>query len=276
MVNSSWVATQSLRKGLAACRTSLGDRSPAGAVLFTCVNQDQEFFGNRARDPSLVTRMLGTRATSGFYGLGEVGPVEGMRRRLALSAVAGVFPGELADRSPAETRRPARRSKERGVRRVLTCQQEASDGAGLVIAGIVVGDRTGVAPVTIEVVLAQRGRCAADVEQELAGAHGCFDRNELCLRDLDGGVHLRLVIATAGVVLIAVPSSHSPRRSCGSCCPAASPKRTPYCDSLVLKRRRLGRGLRSRLQSGDEVERQGDEQCAADEVADRGEDEVEQ
>lgn len=48
-----------------------------GAVLFSCVGRGEAFFGVPDHDVSVATRYLGGAPIGGFFGAGEIGPVDG-------------------------------------------------------------------------------------------------------------------------------------------------------------------------------------------------------
>jgi small ligand-binding sensory domain FIST len=58
-------------------RASLDDLAGDGALVFSCSGRGQALFGYPDHDADVVASALGTRATAGFLGGGELGPVGG-------------------------------------------------------------------------------------------------------------------------------------------------------------------------------------------------------
>ncbi|HEY0277174.1 MAG TPA: FIST N-terminal domain-containing protein [Solirubrobacterales bacterium] len=90
---SEYLADDALRRGLASCREALGGRTPAGALVFSCVDRDVERNGHAAHDMTIVSESLGAAPTGGYTSLGEIGPVNGRPRALGGTTVVAVFPG---------------------------------------------------------------------------------------------------------------------------------------------------------------------------------------
>ncbi len=65
--------------------------------------------------------------------------------------------------------------------------------------GIVQGVGPGVAPMTVQVVLAHRGRAAADIEDQLRAAQRRLDGEELGLGHVDGRSDQQVSRITGGV-----------------------------------------------------------------------------
>jgi small ligand-binding sensory domain FIST len=68
-------ADRDLRAGLALRRQALGDRAPAGALVFTCNGRGRGMFGVPDHDAAVVDTELGGIPAAGFFAAGEIGPV---------------------------------------------------------------------------------------------------------------------------------------------------------------------------------------------------------
>jgi small ligand-binding sensory domain FIST len=62
-----------------------------GAVLFSCVGRGESFFGVPDHDVSVATRYLGGAPIGGFFGAGEVGPVDGRTWLHGYTCAIGIF-----------------------------------------------------------------------------------------------------------------------------------------------------------------------------------------
>jgi small ligand-binding sensory domain FIST len=71
-VRDAGSADEDLRAGLAE---RLGDKEAAGALLFSCNGRGTNMFAEPDHDARTVAEILGTRALSGFFCGGELGPV---------------------------------------------------------------------------------------------------------------------------------------------------------------------------------------------------------
>lgn len=92
LANSSAIAKRRLQDRLAEVRVALGGDAPAGALLASCVGRSAEFLGSSGYDAAVLAATLETDAVAGFASLAELGPAAGAVRRLARTAVVGVFP----------------------------------------------------------------------------------------------------------------------------------------------------------------------------------------
>ena len=62
-----------------------------GAVLFSCVGRGESFFGMPDHDVSVATRYLGGAPIGGFFGAGEIGPVDGRTWLHGYTCAIGIF-----------------------------------------------------------------------------------------------------------------------------------------------------------------------------------------
>lgn len=69
-------ADDDLKATLSSLRRDLGERKPAGALLFTCNGRGRRMFGVPDHDAALVAKELGT-PLAGFFCAGELGPIGG-------------------------------------------------------------------------------------------------------------------------------------------------------------------------------------------------------
>ncbi len=67
------------------------DAPPDFALLFPCMGRGPNFFGNRDRDLDLVKARFPGLPVIGFYGNGEIGPLDGHNHLYQYSAVVGLF-----------------------------------------------------------------------------------------------------------------------------------------------------------------------------------------
>ena len=83
-------AERDFRATLDASATALG-AAPDFALLFPCMGRGPHFFGNRDRDlEALKSRFPGLPAI-GFYGNGEIAPLDGMNHLYQYSVALGLF-----------------------------------------------------------------------------------------------------------------------------------------------------------------------------------------
>lgn len=68
----------------------LGD-DPDFALLFPCMGRGPHFYGNRDRDLDLLKRHYPGLPVIGFYGNGEIAPLDGMNHLYQYSAVLGLY-----------------------------------------------------------------------------------------------------------------------------------------------------------------------------------------
>ncbi len=83
-------AERDMRACLERTRNELG-RHPDFALLFPCMGRGPHFFGNRDRDLDLVKTRFPHLPVIGFYGNGEIGPLDGANHLYQYSAVLGLF-----------------------------------------------------------------------------------------------------------------------------------------------------------------------------------------
>jgi hypothetical protein len=69
---------------------SLGD-TPNFALLFPCMGRGPHFYGNRDRDLDLLKARYPGLPVIGFYGNGEIAPLDGVNHLYQYSAVLGLF-----------------------------------------------------------------------------------------------------------------------------------------------------------------------------------------
>ncbi len=65
--------------------------SPSFGLLFSCLGRGPYFYNGVDRDLELIQRMLPDMPLIGFYGNGEIAPVNGVNELLQYSAVLGLF-----------------------------------------------------------------------------------------------------------------------------------------------------------------------------------------
>ncbi|UCH53241.1 MAG: FIST C-terminal domain-containing protein [Pseudomonadota bacterium] len=83
-------AERDMRTSLARTRTDLGE-DPQFALLFPCMGRGPQFFGNRDRDLELLKSRFPGLPVIGFYGNGEIGPLDGVNHLYQYSAIVGLF-----------------------------------------------------------------------------------------------------------------------------------------------------------------------------------------
>lgn len=83
-------AERDMRACLERSRTELA-HEPDFALLFPCMGRGPHFFGNRDRDLDLVKAGFPRLPVIGFYGNGEIGPLDGVNHLYQYSAVLGLF-----------------------------------------------------------------------------------------------------------------------------------------------------------------------------------------
>jgi small ligand-binding sensory domain FIST len=86
-------ADEDLRRTLERECTVLGDRHPAGALLFTCSGRGSRMFPEPDHDTGLLAKTLGEIPVAGFFCDGELGPVGGKNFLHTFTASIAVFPG---------------------------------------------------------------------------------------------------------------------------------------------------------------------------------------
>jgi len=89
-IRDGLAAERDMKKTVEQCELSLG-AEPDFALLFPCMGRGPNFYGNRDRDlETLQTRYPGLPVI-GFYGNGELGPLDGDNHLYQYSAVVGLF-----------------------------------------------------------------------------------------------------------------------------------------------------------------------------------------
>jgi small ligand-binding sensory domain FIST len=91
-IRDARTADEDLRRTLQRERTALGDRWPAGALLFTCNGRGTRMFAERDHDAGLLAEILGQVPVAGFSCAGELGPVGGQNFLHTFTASIAVFP----------------------------------------------------------------------------------------------------------------------------------------------------------------------------------------
>ncbi len=76
-VRDAQTADEDLRTLLEQARTARPDSTPGGALLFSCNGRGSRLFSTENHDVSLIHTVLGTIPVSGFFAMGELGPVGG-------------------------------------------------------------------------------------------------------------------------------------------------------------------------------------------------------
>jgi small ligand-binding sensory domain FIST len=86
-------ADEDLRRALKLRLEAMGQRPPAGAILFSCNGRGTAMFGVPDHDAAVVqAELLGVPA-AGFFAAGEIGPVGGRSFMHGFTATLAVFPG---------------------------------------------------------------------------------------------------------------------------------------------------------------------------------------
>jgi small ligand-binding sensory domain FIST len=84
-------ADRDLREALAIRMTALGNRPPAGALVFACNTRGRSLFGRADHDAEAVSDALAGAPVAGFFAAGEIGPVGGGYFLHSLTATVAVF-----------------------------------------------------------------------------------------------------------------------------------------------------------------------------------------
>jgi small ligand-binding sensory domain FIST len=84
-------ADRDLREGLGLRRRALGDRRPAGALVFTCNGRGRQMFGEPDHDAHALSDALAGAPAAGFFAAGEIGPVGGDPFLHGFTATVAVF-----------------------------------------------------------------------------------------------------------------------------------------------------------------------------------------
>jgi FIST C domain len=83
-------AERDMRQTIDQTRAQLG-RDPDFALLFPCMGRGPHFFGNRDRDLDALSARFPGLPIIGFYGNGEIAPLDGANHLYQYSAVLGLF-----------------------------------------------------------------------------------------------------------------------------------------------------------------------------------------
>jgi small ligand-binding sensory domain FIST len=83
-------AEQAMRTTIEATASDLGG-APDFALLFPCMGRGPHFYGNRDRDLDLLKRRFPGLPIIGFYGNGEIGPLDNTNHLYQYSTVLGLF-----------------------------------------------------------------------------------------------------------------------------------------------------------------------------------------
>ncbi|MDH5648121.1 MAG: FIST C-terminal domain-containing protein [Gammaproteobacteria bacterium] len=83
-------AEQAMQTSIKQAEQQLGTRPDFG-FLFPCMGRGPHFYGNRDRDLEVMKSRFPGMPIIGFYGNGEIGPLDGANHLYQYSAVAGLF-----------------------------------------------------------------------------------------------------------------------------------------------------------------------------------------
>lgn len=83
-------AERAMAQTIEAARAGLHDE-PDFAFLFPCMGRGPNFYGNRDRDLELVKTRFPDTPIIGFYGNGEIGPLDGINHLYQYSAILGLY-----------------------------------------------------------------------------------------------------------------------------------------------------------------------------------------
>jgi small ligand-binding sensory domain FIST len=86
-------ADEDLKRVLRLQLDALDDRSPVGALVFSCNGRGRAMFGAPDHDAALVHRELGGAPAAGFFAAGEIGPVGSRSYLHGFTATVALFPG---------------------------------------------------------------------------------------------------------------------------------------------------------------------------------------
>jgi small ligand-binding sensory domain FIST len=70
--------------------------APDFALLFPCMGRGPHFYGNRDRDLDLMKSRFPGLPVIGFYGNGEIAPLDGVNHLYQYSAVLGLYAARAA------------------------------------------------------------------------------------------------------------------------------------------------------------------------------------
>jgi small ligand-binding sensory domain FIST len=85
-------ADEDLRRELRLRSVAIGDRAPAGALVFSCNGRGQSMFGACDHDATMLETELRGAPAAGFFAAGEIGPVGGRSFLHGFTATVAVFP----------------------------------------------------------------------------------------------------------------------------------------------------------------------------------------
>ena len=74
-VRDADTSAEDLRLALAAYHRTAGERSPAGALLFSCTGRGRHLYGSVDHDTGIFDELVGSMPLGGFFCNGEIGPV---------------------------------------------------------------------------------------------------------------------------------------------------------------------------------------------------------
>lgn len=89
-IRDGLAAERDMQKSIIECETELGG-TPDFALLFPCMGRGPNFFGNRDRDLEVLKSRFPGIPVIGFYGNGELGPMDRDNHLYQYSAVLGLF-----------------------------------------------------------------------------------------------------------------------------------------------------------------------------------------
>ena len=75
--------TKAMQQAQAGCANSV--------LLFSCISRGTYFYGGMGRDLELLRKQFPQMPLIGFYGNGEIAPMNGVNELLQYSAVLGLF-----------------------------------------------------------------------------------------------------------------------------------------------------------------------------------------
>jgi small ligand-binding sensory domain FIST len=90
-VRDAQSADEDLNAALALQTAALGDRSPSGALLFTCNGRGRHMFSVPHHDADALAQSLDGAPVSGFFCAGEIGPVGGRNFLHGFTATIALF-----------------------------------------------------------------------------------------------------------------------------------------------------------------------------------------
>jgi small ligand-binding sensory domain FIST len=85
-------ADEDFRRALRLHLEAMGDRPPAGAIVFSCNGRGSSMFGVPDHDAATIQDELRGAPAAGFFAAGEIGPVGGRSFLHGFTATVAVFP----------------------------------------------------------------------------------------------------------------------------------------------------------------------------------------